>query len=154
MKSSDRRAVKTELEPTGEIPSEGEMRVRVRYCECDPMGVAHHSACVAWFEMGRTELLRGSGVSYLDMERAGLFLVVTRLDIRYRSPARYDEELVLLTRVTKATRARLDHAYELWREEEGRGRTDLLCTAESTLACVDEQGRVRELPGWLRGIPE
>ena len=69
--------------------------MRVRYCECDPMGVAHHSACVAWFEMGRTELLRGTGITYRAMEEAGMLLVVTKLEIRYKLPGRYDDELVV-----------------------------------------------------------
>ncbi len=137
-------------EPDGVVAVEGEIRVRVRYCECDPMGVAHHSACVPWFEMGRTELLRGSGVTYRAMEAAGVLLVVTRLDIRYKLPARYDDELVLVTRVSGGGRARLDHEYELWRDSgDGRGKSELLATAGSTLACVGADGRVRALPEWL-----
>ena len=37
------------------------MDIRVRYCECDPMGVVHHTVYPVWFEMGRTELLRDTG---------------------------------------------------------------------------------------------
>lgn len=139
------------LKPTGAIPSEGEVRLRVRYCECDPMGVAHHSAHVPWFEMGRTELLRAGGVTYAQMEAAGIFLVITRLEVKYRAPARYDDLLVVDTRVSGGSRVRIDHEYELWRDaEDGRGKSALLGTAASTLACVDETGRVRELPEWLR----
>lgn len=156
MRESGKRATTGELAPTAEIPSEGKIRVRVRYCECDPMGVAHHSACIPWFEMGRTELLRTSGITYADMEAAGVFLVVTRIETRYHAPARYDDDLILITRVTGGGRARIDHAYELYRFDpeppagRGRGRTDLLCTATSTLACVDATGRPRPLPAWLR----
>jgi acyl-CoA thioester hydrolase len=136
--------------PSGSVPVEGEIRLRVRYCECDPMGVAHHSACVPWFEMGRTELLRGTGVTYRAMEEAGVLLVVTRLDIRYKQPARYDDELVLVTRVSGGGRARLDHSYELWRDSgDGRGKSELLATAGSTLACVGTEGKPRALPEWL-----
>lgn len=129
---------------------QGDIPVRVRYCECDPMGVAHHAAYIPWLEIGRTELLRPAGISYAEMEAAGVFLVVVRLDVRYKSPARYDDQLVLLTRVTGTGRARLDHEYELWRDEgDGRGRTTLLATASSTLACVDSTGRPRAMPEWL-----
>ncbi|MBL8745915.1 MAG: acyl-CoA thioesterase [Phycisphaerae bacterium] len=138
------------LRPSAAIPTEGEIRLRVRYCECDPMGVAHHSACVAWFEMGRTELLRSAGVTYAQMEAAGIFLVITRLEVKYRAPARYDDLLVLATRVTGGSRVRIEHEYELWRDaEDGRGKSALLTTATSTLACVDETGRPRMLPEWL-----
>lgn len=122
----------------------------MRYCECDPMGVAHHSAFLAWFEMGRTELLRGAGVSYAQLEAAGIFLAVARLEVRYRAPARYDDLLVLETRVAGGGRARIDHEYELWRDAaDGRGRSALLAQASSTLACIDAEGRVRALPDWL-----
>lgn len=114
------------------------------------MGVAHHSAFLAWFEMGRTELLRGAGVSYAQLEAAGIFLAVARLEVRYRAPARYDDLLVLETRVAGGGRARIDHEYELWRDAaDGRGRSALLAQASSTLACIDAEGRVRALPDWL-----
>ena len=75
--------------------------IRVRYAECDPMGVVHHTVYPVWFEMGRTELLRATGASYREFEEQGLFLVVVRLDVRYRQPARYDDELQLHTRLDR-----------------------------------------------------
>ncbi len=114
------------------------------------MGVAHHAAYIPWLEMGRTELLRASGVSYADMESAGVFLVVARLDIRYKAPARYDDQLAVVTALTGGGRARLDHAYEVWRHDPAAGKVALLATAESTLACVDAHGHVRALPDWLQ----
>ncbi len=145
-----RREFPGDLRPLAPIPAEGEVRLRVRYSECDPMGVAHHSACIPWLELGRTELLRPTGVSYAHMERAGILLVVTRLEVKYRRPARYDDELILITRIVGGGRARIDHSYELWLDEgDGRGRTDLLLTADSTLACVDREGKPRPLPDWL-----
>ena len=136
--------------PTHPIPTQGELRLRVRYPECDPMGLAHHGSYPAWLEMGRTELLRQAGVSYADLERAGVFLVITRLDIRYRAPARYDDQLLLLTRVAGGRRARIDHEYELWLDQQdGRGKAALLAQAATTLACVGHDARPRPLPDWL-----
>jgi len=140
-----------ELRPTGPIPTEGEVRVRVRYAECDPMNVAHHGSYVPWLELGRTELLRACGVSYAHLERAGVFLVITRMAIQYKAPARYDDLVVVMTRVAGGGRARIDHTYEVWRDEEdGRGRSVVVAIAETTLACVDSDGRPRALPEWLR----
>lgn len=114
------------------------------------MGVAHHAAYIPWIEIGRTELLRSGGVSYAQLEAAGVFLVMTRVEMRYKSPARYDDEVVIVTRVSGGGRARIDHEYEVWRDRgDGRGRSELLATASSTLACVDESGRPRALPDWL-----
>lgn len=114
--------------------------VRVRYAEVDAMGVLHHSRYFVYFEMGRTELLRHSGVTYADMERAGLFYVVTRLECRFRAPARYDDLLTLTTRATRLSYVRVDHEYVLRRGDR------LLAEAQSTLALVDRGGQPTRLP--------
>jgi acyl-CoA thioester hydrolase len=139
------------LRPRGPIPTEGVLRVRSRYSECDPMGVVHHAAYIAWLEMGRTELLRRAGVSYAAMERDGCFLVVVRLQCTYRRPGHYDELFEVRTRVTGGSRVRIDHAYEVRRVPEQRPDepAELLMTAATTLACVDARGRPRPLPDWL-----
>src|SRR6516164_5397729 len=89
--------------------------IRVRYPETDAMGFVHHSRYLQYFEMGRVELLRSHGHSYADLERAGVLFVVVRAEVRYKSPARYDDELSLTTRIEKQTHVRIDHAYTLRR---------------------------------------
>lgn len=118
--------------------------IRVRYCECDPMGVAHHSVFPVWFEMGRTELLRASGRSYRDFEEAGVFLAVVSLSVTYRRPARYDDLLSLETRLDDIGHVKIEHSYELRRGSAS------LATARTTLACLDREGRARALPDALR----
>lgn len=135
--------------PASRAPESGAIRVRVRYCECDPMGVAHHASYVPWLEMGRTELLRATGVTYAELESAGVFLVVTRLDIRYAAPARYDDLLEVRTVVSGGGRARIDHAYQALRVGDDDRVGALLAAATSTLACVDRSGRPTPLPDWL-----
>ncbi len=116
------------------------IEVRARYCECDPMGVVHHTVYPIWFEMGRTELLRASGTSYASLEASGCFLAVTRLNVRYRSPARYDELLTLETTLVDVGHVKIEHAYRLTRGGEE------LVVGETTLACIDHAGKVRALP--------
>ncbi|HRQ73530.1 MAG TPA: thioesterase family protein [Phycisphaerales bacterium] len=141
--------------PDRPVPTLGTISVRVRYCECDPMGVAHHAAYVPWFEMGRTELLRASGLSYAALERAGVLLAIVRLEARYRRPARYDDLLELTTRVVGASRVKIEHEYELRLTERTDGTAhapgELLATASTTLACIDRDGRPAPLPEWLAG---
>jgi acyl-CoA thioester hydrolase len=147
--------------PAAPVPSAGAVQVRVRYCECDPMGVAHHASYAPWLEIGRTELLRDVGASYAAMERSGFYLVVTRLELRYRRPIRYDDLVEVRTVVESTTRIKIRHAYELVLvERDGRApdRTDpavprdLVCSVGSSeLACVSRDGRPRELPAWLSG---
>jgi len=125
------------------MSTENTIRIRVRYPEVDAMGYLHHSRYLQYFEMGRVELLRQLGFSYADLERQGVFFVVVKAEVRYRAPARYDEELTLLTRVTRQTHVRYDHAYELRRENT------LLAEATTTIACVDREGQVRQIPDEL-----
>ena len=122
-----------------------QLEIRVRYTECDPMGVAHHTTYPVWFEMGRTELLREGGFSYRDLETQGFLIAVVKLSVQYRRPARYDDLLVLETSITDHGRATIDHAYELHRDGV------LLTTAATTVVCLDRDGRPQPLPEVLRG---
>ncbi|MBA3313216.1 MAG: acyl-CoA thioesterase [Planctomycetota bacterium] len=115
------------------------IEIRVRYSETDAMGVLHHSNYLSYFEMGRTELLRASGGSYRDMEERGRFLVVTKIGVQYRASARYDDVLTLKTSLSKISFAKLEHSYEIRRDGQ------LLTTGETTLACVDREGKVQRM---------
>ncbi len=119
--------------------------IRVRYPEVDAMGYLHHSRYLQYFEMGRVELLRDMGFSYAELERQGTFFVVVKAEIKYRSPARYDEELQLTTTVTKETHVRYDHSYLLKRDNV------LLAEGTTTIACVGRDGQVMQIPESLRG---
>ncbi|MGQ0636988.1 MAG: acyl-CoA thioesterase [Planctomycetaceae bacterium] len=125
--------------------SEHEIEIRVRYSETDAMGFLHHANYFVYFEMGRTEMLRAQGGNYREMEEQGLFMVVVSLECKYRRPARYDDVLKLKTRVARATQAKIEHEYRVYRGHE------LLTEAKSVLACVDRLGNVQRLPEILRG---
>jgi acyl-CoA thioester hydrolase len=122
------------------MPAETQIEVRVRYAECDPMNVAHHSAYPVWLEIARTELLRQGGVAYRSLEEAGIFFVVARLSISFHKPAFYDDVLSVHVRTTQVSRVKVEHAYEVRR---GGQR---IATAATTLACVDRDGRVQPIP--------
>jgi acyl-CoA thioester hydrolase len=124
-------------------PTEHILNIRVRYPEVDAMGYLHHSRHLQYFEMGRVELLRSAGHSYADLERQGIFFAVVKVEVRYRAPARYDEELQLRTKLVKTTTVRLDHTYELMREGK------ILSEGQTTIACIDRQGQLQAIPDWL-----
>lgn len=117
-----------------------ELSIRVRYAESDPMGYLHHSKYFEYFEMGRTELLRQAGFCYRDLEASGVLFAVFSVECRFKAPARYDDSLVLTTRIERMTRARIDHSYTLCRD----GVT--LCEAATTLACIDRAGKLIPIP--------
>jgi acyl-CoA thioester hydrolase len=132
------------------VQTSGATRLRVRYCECDPMGVAHHSSYVAWLEIGRTELLRDCGVTYAQLEQAGTFLVVVKLDVRYRRPVRYDDIVEVRTHWVGGSKVKIEHEYEVVvTERAGQALGEVAAAASTTLACVGQGGRVQPLPGWL-----
>ena len=126
----------------------GEVTIRVRYAETDRMGLLHHANYLIYFEQGRTELLRSCGLSYKDLEDQGFLLVLTKIEVKYRWPARYDDVLTLKTIVTRTTSVRIDHRYELYCTAR------LLAEGASTLACVDRDGRPQALPDFLRDSKE
>ena len=123
----------------------GEIAIRVRYAETDRMGLLHHANYLVYFEQGRTELLRSQGLAYKDLEDQGFLLVLTRVQVRYRRPARYDDLLTLRTIVQRTSSVKVEHRYELLRDGE------LLAEGETTLGCIDRDGRPQMLPEMLRG---
>jgi acyl-CoA thioester hydrolase len=98
-----------------------ESRVRVRYKETDQMGIAHHSNYLVWFEIGRTDLCRAAGFAYADIETRGFILVVTDIGCRYRTPFRYDEEVLIRTFLADTASRMLKFSYELY-DGDGRER--------------------------------
>lgn len=156
-------AASQDLKPIREIPTEGSVTLRVRYVECDPMNVVHHASYIPWMEMGRTELLREAGVSYAALEQAGVFLVVTKLDVKYRRPIIYDDVVEIRTRAHASGRIKIRHSYEIVLVErmgatpdaasDPRVPHDGVCAVATTeIACVNGQGRPVPLPAWL--VPE
>lgn len=119
------------------------------------MGVVHHASYIPWLEMGRTELLRDAGVSYSQLEQAGVFLVIVKLECSYKRPGRYDDLVEVRTRVispASPSRVKIRHEYEVLRAESAGGQGsvgELLMSASSLLACVDRTGRPTALPEWL-----
>jgi acyl-CoA thioester hydrolase len=121
----------------------GETTLRVRYAETDKMGVVYHSNFVIWFEVGRVELLRQLGFQYSDMEQHDdCHIPVVDLRVRYKSPALYDDVIVLRTEIKNARSSLLHFTYEVFRESN---RT-LLATGETTHIIVDKKLKRRKLP--------
>jgi acyl-CoA thioester hydrolase len=104
-----------------------ETTLRVRYAETDQMAVVYNSNYLIWFEVGRVELLRQLGFSYLEMEQDGMNLPVVEVRCRYKHPARYDDEITIRTWITQMRTSLLRFQYELVRKSDGR----LLAEGES-----------------------
>lgn len=134
--------------PQSSLPRvQGSIDIRVRYCECDPMGVVHHTVYPVWFEMGRTELLRSTGRTYRDMEAQNMLLAVVKLEVVYKQPARYDEVVQLRTTLARVGAVKVEHTYEIWRDDV------LLVAGATTLACIDRNGRAQAIPDGVLTTP-
>jgi acyl-CoA thioester hydrolase len=128
-----------------------EHRLRVRYGETDQMAVVHHANYLLYLEESRTRLMAERGCSYAELERAGVGLPVRRVELRYRAPARYDEELVVRTHVGKVGAASITFVSEIARERDG----ERLASGSVELACIDLRNRERgpvPLPPELRAL--
>src|SRR5215470_2374757 len=120
-----------------------ETRLRVRYAETDQAGVVYHSNYLIWFEVGRVELCRDHGFNYRDMEtEADALLPVTEARVKYRIPARYDDEIIVLTRVIEIRSRAIKFAYEVVRA----GDEMLLAEGETHHIVMNSQGRARAFP--------
>lgn len=120
-----------------------ETRVRVRYAETDQMGVVYHANYFVWFECGRVEHLRARGFSYKDMEKEDrCYIAVVDARCRFKAPARYDDVVIIRTRVARQRGVVLHFAYEAIRESDG----ELLATGETVHVVVDEKFEPRTLP--------
>ena len=130
--------------------TEQEIEIRVRYYETDAMGVLHHANYFAFFELGRTELLRANGLTYREMEASGTFVVVVDIGCRYRRPARYDDVLRLKTTVARVTAARWDTTPSL-QAHRGQGLVNLV---DSPVDSVDaHKVRLAAIHGLLEPLP-
>ena len=97
----------------------GETRVRVRYAETDQMGVVYHANYLIWFEVGRVELIRQMGLNYKSMETEdGCSIAVVEANVRYKAPARYDDEVVIRTRIAEFRGSILKFAYQVYRASD------------------------------------
>ena len=90
-------------------------RVRVRYAETDTMGVVYHSNFLIYFEIGRTDYFRNLGFTYKQMETHDIFMPVTECHCRYILPARYDDELDVVTQLSALSRLKYKFSYKIVR---------------------------------------
>ena len=114
-----------------------ESTTRVRYTETDQMGIAHHANYIVWFEIGRTDLCRATGIPYTEIERRGALLVVVDIGCRYRIPFRYDDPVVIRTSVGQAASRLMRFDDELRHGETGA----LHASGHSAHVWLDNQSR-------------
>jgi len=120
-----------------------ETEIRVRYAETDQMGIVHNANYLVWFEVGRSEFCRARGFSYKEMEeKDNALMVVAECYCRYKSPAYYEDLLIIRTKVEEVRSRSLRFLYEIYRPAD----ESLLAEGETLHVVTDENRKVRSLP--------
>jgi acyl-CoA thioester hydrolase len=129
-------------EPKNLLGIVSESRVRVRYAETDQMGIAYHGNYFIWFEVGRSQYCNDCGFSYRDLERElGYFLIVAEASCRYKNSARYEDELIITTRMKELTRRTMRFSYEISREDGAA-----VASGETLHILINKDGRPSSMP--------
>jgi acyl-CoA thioester hydrolase len=121
--------------------------VRVRYAETDQMGIVYYANYLVWFEIGRVELLRSLGLAYSQLEKDHqCILPVVEANCRYRSPARYDDQIVIETRPSLLRGSVIKFAYRILRKGQQDAEPVLLAEGETVHVVCDDQLIKKPLP--------
>jgi acyl-CoA thioester hydrolase len=116
------------------------LQMRVRFFETDLMGIVHHAAYLTYVEAGRVEYLRARGADYRALNDRGYHMPVVEARLEYKRAARFDDELVVETRLGALTRVTVRFDYRVLRAGE------LLTLGHTLLACVDQAHKPRRIP--------
>jgi acyl-CoA thioester hydrolase len=112
------------------------------------MGVIYHTNYLVWCEMGRTDLLRRLGATYAELEREGVFLVVSEARVRFRAPAFYDDVIRVKTALTRVRSRGVSFSYQI----ENAETAAMLAQAETGLICVGRERRPKPLPAEIHAL--
>jgi acyl-CoA thioester hydrolase len=122
-------------------------QVRVRYAETDQMGIVYYANYLVWFEIGRVELLRSLGLAYSQLEiDHECILPVVEATCRYRSPARYDDEIFIETRPTLLRGSVIKFGYRILRKAPGLNEPVVLAEGETVHVVCDDKLNRKPLP--------
>ena len=122
-----------------------ETSLRVRYAETDQMGIVYYGNYSKYYEVGRVEAIRSLGISYKEIESNGILMPVTKMNIKYVLPAKYDDLLKIVTIVKEKPDKRISFRTEIYNMNE-----ELINFGEVTLVFLEtETKKVVDIPSFL-----
>lgn len=122
--------------------------IRVYYEDTDCAGVVYYASYLRYFERGRVEFFRDLGISVSDYHDKGLIFVVTNVEVEYILPGRYDDLLLLDTRLTDISGVTLTFRHSVTKE----GSEKELARGSVVLALVNRDGKPVRVPEELRRV--
>ena len=109
------------------------IKIKVRYCETDQMGLVHHGSYINYFEEARISWISNLGFSYSEMEKSGIILPVSKLNVSYLRPAYFDDDLVVNVELAELPTSRLIFNYTIKNKEE------VVVTGTTVLAFLNKE---------------
>ncbi len=122
--------------------------LRVRYVETDQMGIVHHSVYFHWMEVGRTDYLRQKGLPYSKMEESGIRMPLIESWAKYIVSAKYDDEIIVKTRLEESSPIKFSFAYEILRKSDGK----LLAEGKTKHIATDCHNKPKRVPKEILSI--
>lgn len=92
----------------------------VRHSEIDKMGIVHHSNYPLWFEAGRRDYLHKAGVSNSVINRQGFYLPLSEMECKFKSPAKYGDEIVVITCIRCMSCVKVKFEYRILNKASGK----------------------------------
>ena len=108
------------------------IKIKVRYCETDQMGLVHHGSYINYFEEARIAWISNLGFSYNEMEKSGIILPVSKLNVSYLRPAYFDDELLVNVKLAELPTSRLILNYTI------KNKDEVVVTAATVLAFLNK----------------
>ena len=109
------------------------IKIKVRYCETDQMGLVHHGSYINYFEEARISWISNLGFSYGEMEKSGIILPVSKLNVSYLRPAYFDDELVVNVELAELPTSRLIFNYTI------KNKDEVVVTGTTVLAFLNKE---------------
>jgi len=126
-------------------PEPHRIEIRVRYGDTDAMGIVYYANYLRWFEMGRTEMMRHLGIAYKEIEEQGVYLPVSEVFCKYHRPAKYDDVLIIETRIDFLKKVSLQFSYRILRVQD-----DVELVSGTTLhGFINQKGKIVKAPSSL-----
>ena len=109
------------------------INIKVRYCETDQMGLVHHGSYINYFEEARISWISNLGFSYSEMEKSGIILPVSKLNVSYLRPAYFDDDLVVNVELAELPTSRLIFNYTI------KNKDEVVVTGTTVLAFLNKE---------------
>ena len=120
--------------------------LRVRYSETDQMGFVYYGNYASYYEVARADMMRTLGATYKEMEEKGCMMPMLSMSVRYKKPARYDDRLRIVTRISEMPQTRMTFTHEVFHADTGQ----LLNIGETTLAFINSTShKPMRIPPWF-----